>query len=307
MACWLGIDAGGTRSRWALLADDGHWVARGEGPGMTAMQLAQDGGRLLRAGLDALAAALPAGAKPSGVCVAMTGLGDHGSLVASRAAEAFRVSAAAVRVITDIEAACRDLFAPGAGYVVYAGTGSVAAFLDGSEVLHRAGGRGVALDDGGGGYWMAREALRVIWRREDETPGAWAQSALARAVFDQLGSTEWSRSRDFFYGSARGDVGQLALAIAKAADHDEDARAILRQAGSELARLARAMLSRFGPRPLALAGRAPTLHPLIAESFQAELPRDTDWSLREAQGHQAAARLAAKTLSSDNRHPRDTP
>ena len=41
----------------------------------------------------------------------------------------------------------------------------------------------ICVDDAGGGYWIGREALRRLWRREDEQPGAWRESALARRLF----------------------------------------------------------------------------------------------------------------------------
>lgn len=297
---WLGLDAGGTRTRWAIADAEGAIVAEGEGPGMTAMDATKDGGMALQAALNAVATAAMALA-PGGAHAAMTGLGDNADIVRRCVARAFALPEDRVSVGTDIEATCRDLFAPGEGYVVYAGTGSIAAYLDERETLHRAGGRGVGLDDGGGGYWIARAALRAIWRREDEAPGAWRDSPLAQAVFAQLGDSSWARSRDFFYGSTRGAVGQLALAVAQAAQADEAARSILFEAGAELARLGGALVSRYGPRPITLTGRAASLHPLIAQSVRERLPSTIALAQREAFPHRAAARLAARGLRGDNR------
>lgn len=302
VGAWLGLDAGGTRTRWAVADDAGTIVAEGEGPGMTAMDASSDDGRSLMAALSRIARDAIS-TQPHGAHAAMTGLGDNAAIVRRCVAKAFSLREARVTVGTDIEATCRDLFAPGEGYVIYAGTGSIAAYLDGHEELHRAGGRGVGLDDGGGGFWIAREALRAIWRREDEEPGAWRDSALAQAVFAQLGDSSWARSRDFFYGSSRGEVGQLALAVARAAESDEVARCILRDAGAELARLGLALVSRYGPRPVALTGRAASLHPLIAQTVRERLPSATGITQREAFPHRAAARLAARGSSGDNSSP----
>ncbi len=106
---------------------------------------------------------------------------------------------AAVTLSNDIELAYLASFAPGAGYLVYAGTGSIGAYIDADHVFHRAGGRGVLLDDGGGGFWIAREALRHIWRNEDEQPGCWRDSPLAQAVFEHIGGADWNLSRQFIY------------------------------------------------------------------------------------------------------------
>ena len=75
------------------------------------------------------------------------------------------------------------------------------------------------LDDGGGGFWIAREALRHIWRNEDEAPRRLATIAAWRsAVFDYVGGDDWAFSRQFIYGQERGAVGKLALAVAATAD-----------------------------------------------------------------------------------------
>jgi N-acetylglucosamine kinase-like BadF-type ATPase len=237
------------------------------------------------------------------VCAGLTGFGasaDAAGLALQRwLAEPLAINTDCVTLRSDIEIAYLDSFGAGAaseggpGYLVYAGTGSIAAWLDGEGQLHRAGGRGFLLDDGGGGFWIAREAMRLIWRREDEAPGSWGRSPLARAVFDHVGGSGWDDSRQFLYGQQRGEIGRLALAVAACADVDPDARAILQQAGIELARLALALSARHGPRPVALAGRAANLHPAIFDAMRAALPSSVILRQREVHGHVAAARIAA--------------
>src|SRR5471032_1619966 len=304
----LGIDAGGTRTRWALADAAGAIVAEGSAAGWSATQMADPAGRAAaQAVFSALAADVLAAGSPARVCAGLTGFGgeaDHSALLAGWLSERLAIAPQAVQLRSDIEIAYLDSFAPGEGYLVYAGTGSIAAWIAADGVFHRAGGRGVLLDDGGGGYWIAREALRHIWRREDESPGAWRASAMARAVFAQIGGDDWSLSRHFMYGQERGAIGALAVAVAASADADPQARLILQQAGAELARLALALVSRHGARPIALAGGASTLHPLIAQSMREALSpalssalsplMATALSLRQAvlQPHHAAARIA---------------
>jgi N-acetylglucosamine kinase-like BadF-type ATPase len=119
---------------------------------------------------------------------------------------------------------------------------------------------------------------------------------MARAVFEYIGGPDWSLSRQFIYAQERGEVGKLALAVAASAGKDPAAEAILREAGRELARLAQALANRFGPRPVALAGRASDLHPIIAESMRAELPSGTALAQTGSKAHLAAARLAASPV-----------
>lgn len=290
----LGIDAGGTQTRWALAAPGGAVLAEGTVAGLSALQMAKPDGRAsVHAIFAALARDVLAHARPARVRAGLTGFGGDGDQLTRWLAELLSIAPGAIAMCNDIEIAYRASFNPGEGYLVYAGTGSIGAFIDGDGQFHRAGGRGVVLDDGGGGFWIAREALRHIWRLEDETPGSWERSAMARAVFAQVGGSDWAHSRQFIYGQERGEVGKLALAVAASAAHDPAAAAILDEAGRELGRLAGALIRRFGPRPVVLSGRAAGLHPAIAASMRASLPPATSVTHTEMRAHHAAARLAA--------------
>jgi glucosamine kinase len=289
-ALGLGIDAGGTQTRWALADAAGAIVAEGGVGGMSALQMSSDSGRdVVRGVFATLAAEVLAVGQPLRVCAGLTGFDGAAALPAQWLAKLLGIAPAAVSVRNDIEIAYLDSFAPGEGYLVYAGTGSIAAWIDADGRFNRAGGRGVTLD---GGFWIAREAMRHIWRREDEEPGAWRQSPMACAVFDHVGGSDWDASRQFIYGQERGAIGRLALAVAASADADPVARGILEQAGGELARIALALVGRFGARPIALGGRAASLHPLIARAMRAALPAELALTQRTTQAHHAAARIA---------------
>jgi N-acetylglucosamine kinase-like BadF-type ATPase len=294
----LGIDAGGTQTRWALADSSGAIVAEGAVDGMSATRMGYDAGReAARAVFATLAGQVLAAGRPVAVCAGLTGFDGAAGLPAQWLAALLNVAPATVTVRSDIEIAYLDGFVPGEGYLVYAGTGSIAAWIAPDGQFHRAGGRGVTLDDGGGGFWIAREAMRHIWRLEDEEPGAWQRSAMARAVFDHVGGSDWALSRQFMYGQERGAIGRLALAVAASADVDPVARGILEEAGRELARIALALVRRYGPRPIALAGRAATLHPLIALTMRAALPEALLLTQRATKAHHAAARIALNSLN----------
>ena len=297
----LGIDAGGTQTRWALVDADGQLLAEGHVAGLSALQCDNPTGAVrLGNTLETLAAAVRQHAKPTRIYAGVTGF-VRGSTAATLLVDLLKQQFPEARNIalgSDIEIAFLDVFKPGGGYIVYAGTGSIGAFIDTDNVFHRAGGRGVVLDDAGGGYWIAREALRHIWRAEDECPGVWEQSAMARAVFTELGNSDWLTTRQFVYASGsetnRGDIGKLALAVAQSAPDDAQALQILTNAGFELARLANALLSRYGARPVALAGRAATLHPIIESTFRQALPASIAVTRSDGAAHLAAARIAVK-------------
>lgn len=294
MTLGLGIDAGGTSTRWALARPGGEVVASGEAGAMSANLLASGDGRArIRDTLAEIAQDVLRVGRPARIQAGFTGLAQADPALGALVAEPFGLEAAAVTVENDIVFAYRALFEPGEGYVVYAGTGSVAAFIDAEGRLHRAGGRGALLDDGGGGFWIAREALRHIWRLEDCQPGAWRESPMAREIFERLGGPEWARTKEAVYGGDRGGIGRLALAVASTAAADPAAMRILRQAGGELARLANAMVQRYGSRPIAATGRALALHPAIGAAMCAALPLGARIEIRASEAHHAAARLAA--------------
>jgi N-acetylglucosamine kinase-like BadF-type ATPase len=291
----LGIDAGGTRTRWAL-AQGEIILAEGEVAGLSALQLSSEAGRAsIQTTLAELAQAVLAHGQPARVVAGLTGFGDDGELLKAWLSSRLQLPHAALTLYNDIHIAYLAHFAPGEGYLVYAGTGSIGAFIDSEQQFHRAGGRGVVLDDGGGGFWIAREALRHIWRNEDEAPGRWRASPMAHAVFEQIGGDDWALSRQFIYGQERGAVGRLALAVAASAERDPVAAAILCAAGEELARLALALTARFGERPIVLSGRAASLHPLLAQAMRKRLPDALSLTQHQRQAHHAAARIAART------------
>lgn len=294
----LGIDAGGTQTRWALATGDGAIVADGAVEGLSALQMSSEAGRAaVHATFATLCKQVLAVGQPRAVVAGLTGFGGDDLALAQTLATLLALDASDVSLGNDIEIAYRDSFEPGEGYLVYAGTGSIAAWIDTEGVFHRAGGRGVLLDDGGGGYWIAREALRHIWRREDEAPGSWQASPMAGAVFAHVGGSDWSLSRAFMYGQERGAIGRLALAVAASADTDPLALDILQRAGQELARLALALTARHGPRPVVLAGRAAQLHPAIALAMRAALPISLQMEQKVARSHEAAAKVAARAAS----------
>jgi N-acetylglucosamine kinase-like BadF-type ATPase len=297
----LGLDAGGTQTRWAVADAAGGVLGEGTAAPLSGLQLGSAAGRehiaATLAAVAEVAAARRGGRGLHAVVAGVTGLDEaQADALRTLIARAFGVAQPQVRAMSDIELACCAAFAPGKGMVVYAGTGAVAAFLDGAGVLQRAGGRGGVIDDAGGGHWIASRALRHIWRAEDAEPGAWRRSALAQRVFARIGGSDWAATRTFVYGGdpgARGRIGELALAVAEAAGEDAAALALLQAAGSALARLALALDRRVGPQPIALAGRVFELHAAIESSLRAALPPGTPVQRATLPPHHAAARLAS--------------
>jgi glucosamine kinase len=298
---YLGLDAGGTACRWTAVDALGQVLAQSQVGGFSGMSLASEaGGAQVDAALRDLAGALQQRLpqqQVAGAYAGVTGVSEPMAAaareLARRLAQCLGTAEEAVQCHSDMDIAFRAAHEPGEGYLVYAGTGSIASFIDGHGVWHRAGGRGFALGDEGGGYWIAKEALSTIWRREDEWPGQWVESPMARCLFARLGGSDWASTRQFMYGRDRGEVGRLALAVAEAAElGDAEAASLLRRAGIEIGRLGAVLHRRFGPKPVVAAGRVLLLHPLVGQGVRAGLPAECPLELKQIDPSIAAARRA---------------
>ena len=298
----LGLDVGGTEARWALADHGGQVLAEGRTPGFSGTLVHHEAGRAqLGAALGALAAevAQVAASAPLARLRVLAGVTGHDPSSGDALAQALAACLAQARgrapdsleVDSDVALLARVAFAPGQGVVVVAGTGSVAVHRDAHGRLHRVGGRGGLLGDEGSGHAIAREALAAVWRHEDDAPGFIEASVLARELLDALGGRDWAHTRHFVYGEAasRGELGRLALAVARAADRDPMALAILERAGAELARLATLLVQRHGVRQVLVSGRVPLLHPALARALRARLPEGVACTLRQVAVHREAA------------------
>jgi glucosamine kinase len=293
MTSFVGMDVGGTAARWAVADTQGAVLAQGESPGWSAAAWGTASQAALQEAVRACSAAVLAAHTPVALTAGVTGFDSGVPELRRFIAEAFALHLSAVHLMSDVALACRAHFAPGEGIALIAGTGSIAAHLDAQGQLHRAGGRGVLLDDAGGGYWIAREALRAVWRREDVAPGAGRASVLAQHLFAALGGSDWAHTRGFMASASRGEVGALAVAVAQAARAgDAQALAVLQQAGAELARLVAAMVQRVGAQPVVVCGRAARLHPCIEQCLRQALPPNMALRMSDTDLAEAAARLA---------------
>ena len=291
----LGLDAGGTATRWALADATGRLLARGEGPALSGHVFTPEADSRARAIAAALAAAILPHGQPAAALAGVTGTSQgtpQAARLAAILAEALGTPVPCITVTDDIGILHRARFAPGTGILVYAGTGSAACHItaDGTD-LH-AGGLGALIDDAGGGYVIARDALRALLRTEEAAPGAGWATTLGAALAPLIGGTTWPDVRAYVYGGDRARMAALAPAVADAARrNDPTALAVLRQAGAELARLAQVLALRAGPQPIALAGGATRLHPLLADAMRDSLGQPVDVSDIDAAA--AAARVAA--------------
>jgi glucosamine kinase len=284
----LGIDVGGSATRWSFSRNGS--VSSGETVGFSG-HLSQP--TILAKATEALAAIATKVGQVNCVVAGVSGLSKQ-TEQATQFARMLQdiIGAAKVLVMSDIELATRAAFPRHDGILVYAGTGSIAAYLDDSEILQTAGGKGVLIDDAGGGYWIAVAALRQILRFEDARPGSGWSTQLGQCLATRFGSTDWPTVRAHFYGLDRGGVALLALAVGEAAKTgDAIALDVLRKAGLELSSLAEQLMIRTGCGKIALAGRAASLHETIFQEMQKAL-KDVPVRFLRLNASQTALNLA---------------
>ena len=258
---FVGVDVGGSASRWASCDVTGALQARGESTGATGLIFDPAARARLS---DALRPIRRANPGLAGAVLGMTGAGFAADPdLHRRVAEALGLPRAQVTVVNDMVLAHRAVFADGHGHLVSAGTGSVGfSMRDGAFTL--VGGRGTLIDDGGSAAWIALRALDTLWRVIDEHGRPEGAEILAAALFTAMGGSDWEATRRYVYGQSRGEIGTLARAVAEAAQQgDPTALELMQRAGRELARLARALVVRGGPAPVAVIGGVLDLHPAL--------------------------------------------
>jgi glucosamine kinase len=290
----LGLDAGGRATRWVLADPAGAVVARGEAPPLSGLIFSDAAISAAQAAVAALAEAVGERSGIGAVLAGVTGTSDgsaQDALLRRLLAEAFAVPEQRVQVHDDLWLAHRARFAPGDGILVYCGTGSAAVHVRADGALIRAGGHGYLIDDGGSGYAIARDAVRAVLEAEDAAPGAGWATPLGQALARAIGGNTWAAVRAYVYGGTRASMAALGPALAAAARAGDAAAArVLRQAGHELAAVARVVAARVGAQPVALTGGGAMLHPLIHAAMEQALGSPVDMAASDAAA--AAARIA---------------
>ena len=161
----LGIDAGGSGSRWALADLAGNLESSGN---CKALQLV---GMTIEEAVDRIVAIVreaQRAAPQSQIAAIVAGLAGAGDAARRRELEAAvgkRLHGDAgllrIRIVTDLEIAGAQAFPSAPGYAAWSGTGSFVIARDHSGALLRLGGRGYLLGDQGSGFDLVRQAARA--------------------------------------------------------------------------------------------------------------------------------------------------
>ena len=279
MKTYLGVDGGGSKTRFLLIDEDGKVLGtHTEGSAYH-----------LEIGLETLEAMLARGIgstlqqarmRPSGLTFAFLGLpayGEDSSLQARLdSAPAAALPAGRYRCGNDMVCGWAGALAGAEGINIVAGTGSI-AYGEYAGRNARAGGWGELFSDEASAYWVAREGLRLFSRMSDGRSPRGALHALVRRHFALEEDLDLCAA---IYGksvSQRSQLAQLSRLVAEAAGGgDPAARALFTQAVKELADIVDAVRDQLRvpaelDLPLSYSGGLFQLRELLLEPFEAAL------------------------------------
>jgi N-acetylglucosamine kinase-like BadF-type ATPase len=252
MGYWLGVDGGGTNSRAAIVDEAG--IALGEGR--------SDAANLLRVGLENAVlhihqavrdACREAGMEISQIAAACIGLAgvsqpDYHRQMLDALKAALPIPA--IQLETDARVALAGATGNQPGVVIIAGTGSIACGINSRGRFARAGGWGPIMGDEGSGSYIGRRALESVMMSYDFRGEATSMTA---PVLRHFGVSSPPELTTVIYDSSAKEKGEVQAKIAQlsrvaveaAEQGDEVAIGILRDAASELAKTALAVIDQL--------------------------------------------------------------
>ncbi|MGK9231468.1 ATPase [Inquilinus limosus] len=264
----IGVDGGATGTRLRAIDPDGRVLGEGMA-GPSSLTLGVDPAwAQIRIALDA------AGIAGADYADAVLACGLAGTGNPAKRAE-FRAKApgfARVRLCSDAHATTLGAHGGRPGAAIALGTGTVGSAIFADGTTRQVGGWGFPVGDEGSGAWLGLkalgEALQLLDGREVDPPGG---SALHRAMFEACGATA-AELLSWTYQAPSTKYATLAPIVVRLAEQgDPAAMRLMREAGREVDRLARA-LDPDGALPFCAGGSlAAPLRPYMDPAITARL------------------------------------
>ncbi|MEK6648747.1 MAG: BadF/BadG/BcrA/BcrD ATPase family protein [Actinomycetota bacterium] len=269
---YLGIDAGASSTKWALLDSEGT-VKEGTSLSMDGHINREESKTRMIAVLKEIEAV----AHPQKVTAIYAGITGISETVEGAAAtvEIFRsvFGRARLELVTDIELGYRTHLDFGEGIFLYAGTGSIALHINKNREIIRAGGWGYLLGDEGGGYWIGREAIRkVLFRIESQSPIA--PNSFEERILIFMDCLDWKDIKSFVYSHERSKMASIAQHVIELAQEgDGTALEILQEAAGYLADLVWRLEKNLGMegKPVVFAGGLSTENNPLLQALNRKL------------------------------------
>jgi glucosamine kinase len=256
VSIFLGIDGGGSKTS-CVIGDENSVLGTGKAGGSNVVRVGETQAReslgtAIR-GACAQAKIIPAQIKKTCVGIAGGARPEVANVVRRLLLE---LVGGEIEVVGDQVIAMEAAFGGGPGVIVIAGTGSIAYGRNANGKLARAGGWGFSISDEGSGHWIGRAAVTASLRAYDQA-GHERTNPLLESImkFWDVSLVE----QLVLTANSAPDFAALVPAVLSAADPaDATAREVLRQAGVELASLAKIVIGRIFEKtktvPVAVAG-----------------------------------------------------
>ena len=228
---YLGIDAGASATKWALINELG--VVKSGVDATMDGHLYRDASKIrMDSVLNKISEEI-SGKKVDRIYMGITGVVHDGSI--EKYLEKYFMAPSIV--VSDIELAYRANFVQGDGILLYAGTGSVAYAIDEKGEIHQIGGWGYLLGDEGAGYWIGREAIRQALHLIESKEVA-SSGSLVDLILKEINANDWNSVKSFVYSQNRSAIAALSKVVDQAAlKGDKSAIEILNRAAGCLADL----------------------------------------------------------------------
>lgn len=248
----VGADVGGTATRVGVADLGGRVLSRATGgPGNPHVVGLAESAAEIRATMEIALA--PVRGTVTRVVLGLAG----GSRAAGEPGFARAAMPPAVAVLPELVSDLSVAFCSGTpaanGYVLLAGTGSVAGEVREGQLVQQRNGWGWLLGDDGSGFWMGRQAVRVTLEALQRQPAAPELGPLQRAVLEAAGATNYLELLQACYAAPPTWLAQFAPLVSQYADRDHAAAEIVAEAVRHLEGLL-SSLDPVGGRPLVLAG-----------------------------------------------------
>lgn len=257
MPIFLGIDGGGSQTA-CVVGDETSILGNGtSGPS----NLVRVGEQRAREALhESMRAACAAAGIDAGeinhVCVGLAGAArpEISDTVRRIVTEIVPIP---VQIVGDMVTAMQAAFADGPGVIIVAGTGSIAYGRNAAGETARVGGWGFQISDEGSGHWIGRRAITQVMRAQDEEEAC--ASNLGAKILKAWKLGNFEELIPVANRTPSPDFAQLFVTVLCAADAgDPLARAVLTEAGTELARLGKLAINKIFSSservPVAMAG-----------------------------------------------------
>jgi N-acetylglucosamine kinase-like BadF-type ATPase len=308
---FLGVDGGGTKTRFVLVDGDGNLVASQEGPTSYHPEVGMDGVRaVLTDGVTALLG--KANIDGSVITYAFFGLPGHGEDSAAQplldAMPGPLLGHGRYRCGNDMVCGWAGSLGGADGINIVAGTGSI-GYGERQGKSARAGGWGEVFGDEGSAYWIAVQGLNLFSRMSDGRAPRGPLYALFKQEFD-LGDLDLDLCARIMTPHVRSHVAAASRLVTRAAQADDGAALrIFDDAARELVAIVEAVrraleFASGEPVPLSYSGGVFEAGALILDPFRRHLAaQSAAWRLQvplvAPSGGAAiyAAKLAGQPLS----------